>query len=84
MRRYARSAFLGVDTSIRKSQYREGQTPNPKHPSPNTQAQTHKPKHTSVVVSAKDKKISVFEDHKVVATGAVKVKDHHKPLADRA
>ena len=34
-----------------------------------------KPKSTSVVVSAKDKKISVFEDGKVVATGTVKIKD---------
>ena len=67
---YARNEFIGVDTSIKKSQYSEGQMP--------------KPKHTSVVVSAKDKKISVFEDGKVVATGAVKIKDDHKPLADRA
>lgn len=67
---YARSEFTGVDTSIKKSQYSEGRTPTPKS--------------TSVVVSAKDKKISVFEDDKVVATGAVKIQDDRRPLGNRA
>ena len=67
---YARNEFIGVDTSIKRSQYSEGHDP--------------KPRTTSVVVSAKDRKISVFEDDKVVATGAVKIKDYHKPMAARA
>jgi hypothetical protein len=67
---YARNEFIGVDTSIKRSQYSEGHDA--------------KPRTTSVVVSAKDRKISVFENDKIVASGAVKIKDDHKPLAARA
>ena len=65
---YARSEFGGVDRAIKRSQYSEGQVARPKH--------------TSVVVSAKDKKISVFEDDKIVASGKVAIKDRHKPLGE--
>lgn len=67
---YARTEFVGVDTSLKKSQYSAGRVPNPRS--------------TSVVVSAKDKVISVFEDDELVANGHVKITDHDKPVSDRA
>ncbi len=62
--------FAAVDMAIKKVQYSEGQIA--------------KPKSTSVVVSGKDKSISVFEDDRIVATGKVEVKDEQTPLSERA
>ena len=67
---YAQSEFLGVNTSIKKSQYSAGHAPNPTL--------------TSAVVSSRDKKMTIFEDGKAVAEGAVHIKDDQKPLTDRA
>ncbi|WP_373505287.1 L,D-transpeptidase [Aestuariivirga sp.] len=67
---YARSEFDAVDMALKKSQYSEGRSSG------------HKA--TSVVVSAKDKRITVFEDDRIVASGGVKIVDDHKPLANRA
>ena len=66
--KYARSEFGGVDSSVKRSQYSEGQIARPKS--------------TSVVVSGKDKSLSVFENDKLVASGKVTIKDQHKPLGE--
>ena len=65
---YARHEFLSVDTAIKKAQYSEGQIASPKS--------------TSIVVSASDKTMTVWEDDKIVATGKVKIKYAHKPLSE--
>ena len=54
--------------SVKKRQYSEGQIARPKS--------------TSVVVSGKDKSISVFEDDKIVASGKITIKDQNKPLGE--
>lgn len=56
---YARSEFGAVDASLKKSQYSEGHI--------------DKPKHTSIVVSGADRKMTVFENDKIVATGDVTI-----------
>lgn len=65
---YARHEFLDVDKAIKKAQYSEGQTTNRKT--------------TSVVISGKDRKMTVWEDDQVVATGGIEVKDESRPLAN--
>ena len=65
---YARHEFLGVDAAIKKAQYSEGQIA--------------KPKSTSVVVSGKDRKMTVWEDDKIVASGQVEIAHGSKPLAN--
>jgi L,D-transpeptidase catalytic domain len=66
---YARSEFIGIDSAIRKSQYNEGYS--------------KKPKSTSIVVSGKDQRISVWEDDKIVASGRAEIANKGKPLSNR-
>jgi hypothetical protein len=63
---YARSEFMGVDRSLKHSAYSEGHNEYPKQ--------------TSVVVSGADKKITVFENAKIVATGGITIADDGRPL----
>jgi hypothetical protein len=65
---YARHEFLGVDAAIKKAQYSAGQTAEPKS--------------TSIVVSGKDRTMTVWEDDKIVATGGIEVSDSHRPLPE--
>jgi hypothetical protein len=67
---YARNEFIGVDAAMKKSQY--------------SQAHVETQKSTSVVVSSRDKTISVWEDDGVIATGKVEITHEKKPLSDRA
>jgi hypothetical protein len=67
---YAKQEFSAVNASIKKSLYSEGHIA--------------KPRTTSVVVSAKNKTMSVFEDDTIIATGAVKIRDGQRPLSNRA
>ena len=60
---YARREFAAVDVALQKSQYSAGHTDAPKH--------------TSVVVSGADRKMTVFENDRVVATGGIT----HQPQA---
>lgn len=63
---YAKREFAAVNAAIKKSQYSAGHV--------------DKPKSTSVVVSGKDKSVSVWEDGAVVAAGKVTIEDPGKPL----
>lgn len=65
---YARHEFLGVNTAMKKAQYSEGQIARPKA--------------TSVVVSGKDRRMTVWEDDQIVASGPVKIEDETRPLPD--
>jgi hypothetical protein len=63
---YAKREFAAVNASIKKSQYSEGRV--------------YQPKATSVVVSGRDKSVSVWEDGAVVAAGKVEIENPGKPL----
>jgi hypothetical protein len=65
---YARHEFLGVDAAIKKSQYSAGHSADARS--------------TSIVVSAKDRTMTVWEDDKIVATGGIEVRDSHRPLPE--
>ena len=65
---YARHEFLGVSTAIKKAQYSAGHTAEAKA--------------TSIVVSGKDRMMTVWEDEKIVATGGIAVSDSHRPLPE--
>jgi hypothetical protein len=56
---YARREFAAVDVSLKKAQYSEGRSAPQKH--------------TSVVVSGGDRKMTVFEDGEPVAEGQVEI-----------
>lgn len=64
---FAQHEFGGVDRAIRKAQYTEGRSSQPKH--------------TSIVVSGKDRTMTVFENDKVVASGSVTISGE-KPLPE--
>lgn len=65
---YARREFAAVDTALLKSQYSAG------HAS--------KPTVTSVVVSSRDKSVTVFDDGKVVARGKAAITGGGKSLGE--
>lgn len=65
---YARHEFLEIDTAIKKAQYSEGQIASPKS--------------TSIVVSGRDRSMTVWEDDKIVAAGGIEVSDDKRPLPE--
>lgn len=65
---YARHEYAAVDLSLKKSQYAAGHG--------------DRPKSTSVVVSGKDRSITVSEDGRIVATGKVAIADDARPLGE--
>jgi hypothetical protein len=66
---YARREFAAVNTALVKDAYSAGHTENAKV--------------TSVVVSSKDRSVTVLEDDKVVAVGKAKIEDDGKPLGEK-
>lgn len=66
---YARREFAAVSTALLKDTYSAGHIDNPKV--------------TSVVVSSKDRSVTVLEDDKVVATGKATIEDDKKPLGEK-
>jgi hypothetical protein len=65
---YARQEFAAVDVSLKKAQYSAGHTPQAVQ--------------TSVVVNGADRKMTVFEDDKIVATGSIEIADEGRPLPE--
>ena len=65
---YARHEFAAVDAALLKSQY--------------SAAHVDKPAVTSVVVSSKDRTITVVDDDKVVARGSMSLSGGDKPLGN--
>jgi hypothetical protein len=63
---YARREFGSVDAAMKRAQYSEGFAT--------------KPPTASIVVSGKDKSVTLFENGKVSATGGVRIADPEKPL----
>ncbi|MFO1034857.1 MAG: L,D-transpeptidase [Hyphomicrobiales bacterium] len=67
---YARQEFGAVDAALMQSAYSERQIAQPRQ--------------TSVVVSAPDRKIRVFENDRLVASGKVTIRDDRQPVANSA
>jgi L,D-transpeptidase catalytic domain len=65
---YARHEFAAVDLSLKKSRYSEGHAPTAKH--------------TSVVISSTDRKMTVLENERIIATGGVEIADEKRPLPE--
>lgn len=65
---YAKREFAAVDAALMKAQYSEGHTV--------------KSPVTSVVVSSKDRSVTVLEDDKIVAAGKVTISEGAKPLGE--
>jgi hypothetical protein len=65
---YARHEFAAVDTAMKRAQYSEGFVA--------------KPRQTSVVVSSEDRKMTVYDGGRAVATGRVEIRDEKRPLRD--
>lgn len=65
---YARREFGAVDTALLRSQYSAGHDPAPKV--------------TSVVISGKDRSVTVVEDDKVVAQGKANITNDRRPLGE--
>ena len=65
---YARQEFAAVDVSLQKANYSAGHTPHPKQ--------------TSVVVSGAGRRMTVFEDDKVIASGKIEITGHNRPLPE--
>jgi len=66
---YARREFAAVDTALLRSQYSAGHEA--------------KPTVTSVVVSSKDRSVTVFDDGKVVARGKAAISGGARPLGEK-
>ena len=66
---YARHEFDAVDMTLKKRQYSAGHDESAMV--------------TSVVVSSKDRSITVRDDGRIVARGKVEIADHGKPLGER-
>jgi hypothetical protein len=66
---YARREFAAVNTALLNDAYSAGHVDNPTV--------------TSVVVSSKDRSVTVIEDDKVVATGKATIEDDGKPLGEK-
>ena len=66
---YARSEYAAVDMSLMKRRYEE--------------RYIERPRSTSVVVSRFDRKATVWEDHRIVATGNVSIEQPNKPIGNR-
>jgi hypothetical protein len=64
---YARREYAAVDVALKKAEYSAGHTDAPRQ--------------TSVLVSGADRRMSVFEDDKVVATGKIELTGH-QPLPE--
>jgi hypothetical protein len=65
---YARREFAAVDTALVRDQYSAGHAA--------------KPTVTSVVVSSKDKSVTVLEDGRVVASGKAHIAGGNKPIGE--
>ena len=65
---YARNEFAAVDAALKQAQYSEGHVAHPRQ--------------TSVVVSGADRKMTVYDGDRVVATGGVRIDGGKRPLAD--
>ncbi|MEW9838120.1 L,D-transpeptidase family protein, partial [Mesorhizobium marinum] len=65
---YARREFAAVDGAVKAYQYSQGHTENPTS--------------TSVVVSGKDRSMTIWENGEIVATGPVDVASPDRPLGD--
>lgn len=66
---YARTEFAAVNVALLKDNHSAGHVDSPKT--------------TSVVVSRKDKSVTVLEDGKVVSAGKVEITDAVKPLGEK-
>lgn len=66
---YARKEFAAVNVALLKDSYSAGHVDNLKT--------------TSVVVSRKDKSVTLLEDGKVVSAGKVEIADAEKPLGEK-
>lgn len=66
---YARKEFAAVDTALVKDQYSAGHT--------------DRPTVTSVVVSSKDKSVTVMEDGRVVAKGRAEIAGGAQPIGEK-
>ncbi|MCB1550122.1 MAG: L,D-transpeptidase [Hyphomicrobiaceae bacterium] len=65
---YAKREFAAVDASVKHYQYSEGHRAAPVS--------------VSVVVSARDKRITIWENDRIVATDRVKIENPRKPLGE--
>ncbi|MCB1377304.1 MAG: L,D-transpeptidase family protein [Alphaproteobacteria bacterium] len=65
---YARREFAGVDVSLKRAQYSEGQIARPHA--------------TSVVVSGRDRTMTIWDNDRIVASGKVDIDSPHKPVAE--
>lgn len=65
---YARHEFANVDVALTKARYSEGRASDSGH--------------VSVVINGSDRKMTVFEDDRMVATGGIKVADDTRPLPE--